>query len=124
MGSHRARRAESGSRHDTGSTRLPEPARHTLFAGSAASTRPRRTRNARFLRASPALLRPGLANAGRIERRMKHRLAIIGTGRSVSNHLTAVRALADRVDLVAAVDVNTARLAAICEANGIPHQYG
>ncbi|MFO7320174.1 MAG: Gfo/Idh/MocA family oxidoreductase [Chloroflexota bacterium] len=55
---------------------------------------------------------------------MKHRLAIIGTGRSVSNHLTAVRALADRVDLVAAVDVNTARLAAICEANGIPHQYG
>lgn len=51
------------------------------------------------------------------------RLAIIGTGSSVSNHLTAVRALADRVELVAAVDVQEARVAAVCAENNIPRWY-
>lgn len=54
---------------------------------------------------------------------MKHRLALVGTGKSVGNHLTALRALSDRVDLVAAVDVNAARLAAVCQENGIARQY-
>ena len=43
------------------------------------------------------------------------RLAIIGTGQSVGNHLTAVKALGDRVELVAAVDTDEGRVKA---ANG------
>src|SRR5215207_1800660 len=54
---------------------------------------------------------------------MMPRLAIIGTGQSVGNHLTAVRALGDRVELVAAVDTDEARVKAICAENHIPHWY-
>lgn len=33
-----------------------------------------------------------------------YRIAIVGTGQSVGNHLTAVHEVGDRVQLVAAVD--------------------
>jgi predicted dehydrogenase len=51
------------------------------------------------------------------------RAAIIGTGSSVSNHLTAARALAERVELVAAVDVHEARVKAVCAEHNIPRWY-
>jgi predicted dehydrogenase len=51
------------------------------------------------------------------------RVAIIGTGQSVGNHLTAVKALGDRVELVAAVDTDEARVKAVCAENKIPHWY-
>lgn len=54
---------------------------------------------------------------------MRHRLALVGTGKSVGNHLTAFQALGERVELAAAVDVDAERLAQVCTANGIPHQY-
>ena len=43
--------------------------------------------------------------------------------RSVGNHLRAIEAQGDRVELVAAVDLNETRLNAICEQNHIPHAY-
>ena len=52
-----------------------------------------------------------------------YRIAIVGTGSSVGNHLHAVEAQGERVELVAAVDLNEARLNAICEQNHIPHAY-
>lgn len=52
-----------------------------------------------------------------------YRAAIIGTGKSVSNHLNAFRALGERVELVAAVDLDEARVKAICAANNIPRWY-
>jgi len=54
---------------------------------------------------------------------MRHRLALVGTGKSVGNHLTAIQAIGERVELVAAVDVDAERLATVCAANGIPRQY-
>lgn len=54
---------------------------------------------------------------------MKHRIAIVGTGNSVNNHLTAIKALSDRIELVAAVDTDEARVKAVCEAQGIPAWY-
>lgn len=51
------------------------------------------------------------------------RIAIIGTGNSVNNHLTAIRALGERVELIAAVDLDEARVKAVCEANDIPRWY-
>lgn len=51
------------------------------------------------------------------------RIAIIGTGNSVNNHLTAIRALGERVQLVAAVDLDEARVKAVSEANNIPKWY-
>ncbi len=52
-----------------------------------------------------------------------HRLAIIGTGKSVGNHLNAIRAMGERVKLVAAVDLNPESVRAVSEANDIPHWY-
>lgn len=52
-----------------------------------------------------------------------YRLAIIGTGKSVNNHLTAIQALGKRVELVAAVDIDEARLKAVCAEYGIPKAY-
>ncbi len=52
-----------------------------------------------------------------------YRVAIIGTGKSVGNHLTAIKALGERVELVAAVDLEAHRLQAICEAHDIPRAY-
>jgi predicted dehydrogenase len=52
-----------------------------------------------------------------------YRAAIIGTGKSVSNHLNAIRSQGERVDLVAAVDLDEARVKSVCVANGIPRWY-
>ncbi|MBZ0291960.1 MAG: Gfo/Idh/MocA family oxidoreductase [Anaerolineae bacterium] len=52
-----------------------------------------------------------------------YRTAIIGTGRSVSNHLIAARMVQDRAELVAAVDIDEARVKTVCAENGIPHWY-
>lgn len=51
------------------------------------------------------------------------RLALVGTGKSVGNHLNAFRSLADRIEVVAAVDIDAERVQAVCEANGIPRWY-
>ncbi len=52
-----------------------------------------------------------------------YRLAIIGTGSSVNNHLEAAKALGDRVQVVAAVDLNEERLRTICQSAGISQFY-
>lgn len=51
------------------------------------------------------------------------RAAIIGTGGIVGAHLQAIESQADRVDLVAAVDLNSERLKTICEQANIPQAY-
>jgi predicted dehydrogenase len=51
------------------------------------------------------------------------RTAIIGTGNSVNNHLSAIQKLGDRVQLVAAVDVDEARVRAVCAEHAIPGCY-
>jgi predicted dehydrogenase len=53
----------------------------------------------------------------------KYRTAIIGTGNSVNNHLKAVHQAGERVQLVAAVDVDESRVQAICRQHGIPRWY-
>ncbi|WP_020671100.1 Gfo/Idh/MocA family protein [Amycolatopsis nigrescens] len=58
---------------------------------------------------------PSAANGKRL------RVALVGTGGIAGHHLTAYRAHADQVELVAAVDVDRARLAEFrAEAGGIP----
>lgn len=52
-----------------------------------------------------------------------YRVAIIGVGKSISNHLNAVRAVGDRVELVAAVDIDEARVKEICAEYNIPNAY-
>lgn len=52
-----------------------------------------------------------------------YRIAIVGTGASVNNHLSAVQALGDRVELVAAVDISEERVKAIAQQHDIPHTY-
>lgn len=51
------------------------------------------------------------------------RIAIIGTGNSVGNHLTAIKEMGERVQLVAAVDVDEARVKTVCAEHGIPRWY-
>ena len=51
------------------------------------------------------------------------RIAIIGTGNVFSSHIAAIKAAGERAELVAAVDVDEARVRAICAENGIPHAY-
>lgn len=53
----------------------------------------------------------------------RYRIAIIGTGQSVGNHLTAVREMGDRAELVAAVDLDGERVERICRENHIPRWY-
>ena len=53
----------------------------------------------------------------------RQRVAIIGTGKSVGNHLTAIAELSDRRELVAAVDVDEARVRQIAAEHDIPHWY-
>jgi predicted dehydrogenase len=53
----------------------------------------------------------------------QYRIAFIGTGNIVSSHLRAVQHVGERAQLVAAVDLDTDRVQAICEANNIPHGY-
>ncbi|MBK9121697.1 MAG: Gfo/Idh/MocA family oxidoreductase [Chloroflexi bacterium] len=52
-----------------------------------------------------------------------YKLALIGTGKSVGNHLTAIHAMGDRVRLVAAVDIDQDRVREIAVENGIPNWY-
>jgi predicted dehydrogenase len=52
-----------------------------------------------------------------------YRIAIVGTGASVGNHLTAVRAIGERVELVAAVDTDESRVQSVCTEYGIPKWY-
>ncbi len=52
-----------------------------------------------------------------------YRTAIVGTGQSVANHLSAVRALPEDVELVAAVDTDETRVKAVCAEHNIPHWY-
>lgn len=53
----------------------------------------------------------------------QHRVAIIGTGNSVGNHLDALRYVGERAELVAAVDVDETRVKAFAETNQIPHWF-
>ena len=53
----------------------------------------------------------------------RYRIAIVGTGKSVGNHLSALKKLGERVELVAAVDVDAARVQEVCAENEIPHWY-
>ena len=50
------------------------------------------------------------------------RIAIIGTGKSVDNHLSAIRKLGERVQLVAAVDIDEARVKSVCAEHGIRYE--
>lgn len=52
-----------------------------------------------------------------------YRAAIIGMGKSVGNHLNAMRALNDRMELTAAVDLDEDRVRALSSEYGIPHWY-
>jgi predicted dehydrogenase len=51
------------------------------------------------------------------------RIALIGTGNIVVSHLSAIEKMGERVELVAAVDVNEERLKAVCAEHNIPHAY-
>jgi predicted dehydrogenase len=53
----------------------------------------------------------------------RYRTAIIGTGQFVEHHLNTIRNLEDRLELVAAVDVNEERVRAVCAENNIPAWY-
>lgn len=52
-----------------------------------------------------------------------HRVVIVGTGNSVGNHMRAIKAAGERVELVAAVDINEAGVRAFCTENGVPKWY-
>lgn len=52
-----------------------------------------------------------------------YRTAIIGVGKSVSNHLNAIRAMDTRIVLAAVVDLDEERVRAVSAAHGIPHWY-
>lgn len=51
------------------------------------------------------------------------RIAIIGTGNIVGSHIAAIQSVGERVELVAAVDLDEARVRAVCAENGIPRWY-
>ncbi len=52
-----------------------------------------------------------------------YRVALVGTGQSVGNHLTAIRQLAGRAELVAAVDLDEARVRTFAQKHGVPNVY-
>jgi predicted dehydrogenase len=52
-----------------------------------------------------------------------YRIAIVGTGASIGNHVGAVRDVGERAQLVAAVDVNEDRVRAVCAENNIPQWF-
>lgn len=52
-----------------------------------------------------------------------YRIAIIGTGNAVGSHLDAVRSVGARAELVAAVDVDEARVKAFAAKHAIPAWY-
>lgn len=53
----------------------------------------------------------------------RHRIALIGTGASIDNHFSAFAALAERMELVAAVDIDAIRLKNVCDQYNIPNAY-
>ena len=53
----------------------------------------------------------------------QYRIAFIGTGAVVNNHLSAVQQAGERALLVAAADIDTDRVQAVCHTNGIPHCF-
>jgi len=53
----------------------------------------------------------------------RHRVALIGTGNIVGAHMEAVAAMGDRVQVVAAMDVDRSRVEAVCVEHGIPRAY-
>ncbi len=52
-----------------------------------------------------------------------YRAAIIGTGGVAESHIRAIRAAGERVEIVAAMDVDEARVKAFCEKHDIPRFY-
>jgi predicted dehydrogenase len=52
-----------------------------------------------------------------------YRVAIIGTGAIAEDHIKALRAAGERVELVAAVDLDETRLKPFCARNAIPNAY-
>jgi len=52
-----------------------------------------------------------------------YRAAIIGTGGVAESHMRAIRATGERVEIVAAMDVDEARVKAFCEKHEIPNFY-
>jgi predicted dehydrogenase len=52
-----------------------------------------------------------------------YRIAIIGTGAVVSSHIQAIRSVGGRANLVAAVDVDEARVKAFCAEHQVPGCY-
>jgi predicted dehydrogenase len=52
------------------------------------------------------------------------RAAIVGTGNIARVHANALHELADEVQIVAAADIDDARLRAFCDSHGIPRAYG
>lgn len=52
-----------------------------------------------------------------------YKIALVGTGNSVKNHLAAIKSVGNRVEFVAAVDLNESRVKEICAQNKIPHWY-
>ena len=53
----------------------------------------------------------------------RYRTALIGTGLSVPNHLKAVHHLEERIELVAAVDLDEDRVRQVCAENNIPRWF-
>src|SRR5688572_18081674 len=53
----------------------------------------------------------------------QHRLVIVGTGLSVGNHMEAIKKMGERVELVAAVDLNEEKVRQFCQDNAIPRYY-
>lgn len=53
----------------------------------------------------------------------RYRVAIVGTGNIVGAHMEALAAMGDRVQVVAAMDVDRARVDAVCAEHGIPRAY-
>lgn len=54
---------------------------------------------------------------------MSYRVAIIGVGGIAGIHIQALKEMKDRVEVVAAVDIDRARGEAYCAAHGIPRFY-
>lgn len=53
----------------------------------------------------------------------QYRVALIGTGAVAGGHMNALRANGERVQVVAAVDINEERVQAFCEQHDIPRWY-
>ncbi|MCZ7547477.1 MAG: Gfo/Idh/MocA family oxidoreductase [Anaerolineae bacterium] len=54
---------------------------------------------------------------------MKRKVALVGTGGIARAHVAALREAGARAELVAAVDIDASRVAAFCDAHGVPHHY-